>query len=81
MEIDKNELLKLQAMNEEEFKTMIKNIANRLDLSPRYVDMITKNSEKVKRKMGNLSATELNKLASGMGEDKLKTIMEEIKRR
>ncbi|MBE6631166.1 MAG: hypothetical protein E7623_00540 [Ruminococcaceae bacterium] len=81
MEIDKNELLKLQAMNEEEFKTMVKNIANRLDLSPRYVDMITKNSEKVKRKMGNLSATELNKLASGMGEDKLKTIMEEIKRR
>lgn len=81
MEIDKNAFSKLKAMSDEEFKAVVENIAGQLKLPSHYVDMITKNSEKVKKKMGNISSAELNRLASKIGEEKLRAIMEEIERK
>lgn len=81
MTIDRDAVNKLQNLDEKQFKEAVEKISKQLNIDSRTVDMITKNSENIKRKLSKLSDRDLNKLVNKVGDVNYNAIIDELKNR
>lgn len=79
MEINKNELFSALNKNPEQLTELARQIAVSLGFPPERADILVQNRELIAAKLSRMSESDINNLASSVGEDKMNEILAKIR--
>ncbi len=79
IKIDREFLEQIKQLDDETLRSMVKSIAEAAGVSKRQAEQATANIDRVKKRISNMSDTEIKKAIEAAGEEKTAEIIEMIK--
>ena len=80
MELDRELLNQIHAMDDKALSSGIQKIAQNLGVDPMLAKMYLGDTEKVKQAVANLSQEDLNRICQAIGQDNAEKLAREIRR-